>query len=357
MAEPKKDGNVWRIQVYHKGERDSGTFTTKAQAQAWRDEWLSTRRRQKVTGIVDGKTVSDAFDRYEKEVSRTKRGHRFEALRMSALAEVEIGDPAVRFGEIKLSDLTAEHVAMLRDVRLRTGVAQRQFPGAPPAPAKTVKGSTVNRELNLVSNVFTVARREWKWIAESPTKDVRRPKNPAPRDRRPTADEIERLCFVLGFDEAQVTSTSQRVAVALLFAIESAMRAGEICGLMPEYIGGRVAHLPAGITKNGIKRDVPLSKRALELLSYLPDPDPELPPERQTVFGLSTASLDALFRKAKDKCQIVDLTFHDSRHEAITRLAKKLDVLALARMVGHRDLRMLQIYYNETAAELATRLD
>jgi integrase len=50
------------------------------------------------------------------------------------------------------------------------------------------------------------------------------------------------------------------------------------------------------------------------------------------------------------------LTFHDFRHEAITRLARKLDVLDLARMVGHRDLRQLAIYYNATAEEMAGRL-
>lgn len=352
MAEPKKRGNVWGIEVYYKGERDSGTFTTKAQAIAWRDEWLTKRRQQKTTGLVAGKTVRDAFQRYEKEVSRTKRGHRYEALRMAVLAEIEVGDPKVKFGDIKLSELTAAHVAMLRDVRLQTKVAQRQIPGAPPAPARKIQASTVNRELNLVSNVFTIARREWKWIAESPTKDVRRPKDPPPRDRRPTPDEIERLCLALGFDEGPVTSASGRVAVAWLFAIETAMRAGEICGLMPEWVNGRVVHLPAGLTKSGVKRNVALSKRALELLSFLPEPE-----EGGTVFGVSAGSLDALFRKAKDKCLIVDLTFHDSRHEAITRLAKKLDVLALARTVGHRDLRMLQVYYNETAAEIAERLD
>ena len=54
---------------------------------------------------------------------------------------------------------------------------------------------------------------------------------------------------------------------------------------------------------------------------------------------------------------IEDLHFHDSRHTAITRLAGKLDVLALARMVGHKDLRMLQIYYNESAEDMAKRLD
>ena len=48
--------------------------------------------------------------------------------------------------------------------------------------------------------------------------------------------------------------------------------------------------------------------------------------------------------------------FHDTRHEAITRLAKRLDVLELARVVGHRDPRSLTIYYNETAEQLAKKL-
>lgn len=53
---------------------------------------------------------------------------------------------------------------------------------------------------------------------------------------------------------------------------------------------------------------------------------------------------------------IEDGTFHDTRHLAITRLTKKLGVLDLARMVGHRDLRQ-QVYYNETAEAMAERLD
>lgn len=55
--------------------------------------------------------------------------------------------------------------------------------------------------------------------------------------------------------------------------------------------------------------------------------------------------------------KFVDLTFHDARHEACTRLARKLEVLDLARMIGHRDPRSLMIYYNPTASEIAERLD
>jgi integrase len=216
-----------------------------------------------------------------------------------------------------------------------------------------VSGSTVNRELNLLSHVFAKAAKEWKWIAASPTTDVRRSKEAPARDRLYTDDEIERVCLALGFDLAsneQVETISQRVAVAFLFAIEEAMRADEICGLIQQDIVCRVATLNK--TKNGTKRNVPLSIRAVELLELLPFPE-----EGGNVFGLTAAKVDALFRRAKLRAMIYDATFRDSRHLAITRLAKKLNVLDLAHMVGHRDLRQLQAYYNETAEAMAERLD
>ena len=78
----------------------------------------------------------------------------------------------------------------------------------------------------------------------------------------------------------------------------------------------------------------------------------------QSVFGIKPALLDALFRKAKRKAGLADadLHFHDTRHEGITRLAAVLGVLELARAVGHRDLRMLQTYYNESAEDIAKKL-
>lgn len=75
------------------------------------------------------------------------------------------------------------------------------------------------------------------------------------------------------------------------------------------------------------------------------------------VFGLNESQVDALFRKAKGLAGITDLHFHDTRHTAITRLAKKVPVLDLARMVGHRDIKMLMVYYNESAEDIARRLD
>lgn len=92
-------------------------------------------RAQKLTGIISGKSCRDAFERYEREVPRTKRGYRWEVLRLSAMADIVVG--RATFGDVKLSDLTSDFLGKWRDQRL-----------------KVVVGSTVNRDLNLLSHVF-----------------------------------------------------------------------------------------------------------------------------------------------------------------------------------------------------------
>jgi len=74
------------------------------------------------------------------------------------------------------------------------------------------------------------------------------------------------------------------------------------------------------------------------------------------LFHVSAASLSAMFRKYKKRTPIEGLTFHDSRHEAITRLARLYSPFDLARIVGHKDIRQLMTYYNRTAADIAKEM-
>lgn len=336
MASFSKEKNGWRVQVAIQGVRESRTFSTKTEATTWAAQRETEIRTEKATGVQRGRTIDDAFRRYEKEVSVHKRGYRLEAVRLGAVGRMEID--GVPLKDWKLIDVTPEVLGRWRDKRLLVD---------------KVLGSSVNRDLNLLSHVFSVAAKEWKWLAKSPTTDVRRPADPPPRDRLYTQDEIERICAALGIDVDQATpveTVSQRVGIAFLFAIETAMRAGEICGLLPEHVKGRVATLVR--TKNGTKRNVPLSTRAAALLELLPPRE-----GHDTIFGMTPKVLDLLFRKARVRAMIDDATFHDTRHLAITRLAKRLNVLDLARMVGHRDLKQLQTYYNESAEDMAARLD
>lgn len=212
----------------------------------------------------------------------------------------------------------------------------------------------MQREWNLLSNSCSIARKEWKWLKENPFQEVRRPPPTAARDRLATDDEIGRLLFALGYErDSTPTTATARVGAAMLFAIETGMRAGEIAALRREDVRTDKRYLCVAGHEGGRKtsaavRDVPLSAEALRLVEQMQG--------GETVFGLTTAQIDALFRKAKSKALIEDLHFHDCRHLAITRLSRKLDVLALARIVGHRDLRQLQLYYNATAEDLAARL-
>lgn len=320
MAAPVKDGKVWRHRVMVAGRRVSGTFDTKAAALAWEAE---QRMLAGKGGVSTTKTCADAFRKYEVEVSKTKRGYRWEALRLAAMTETPLG-------AVRMSDLDETHIAAWRDARLRE-----------------VAAGSVSREMNLLSHVFNVARKEWKWINASPTTDVARPRSPPARDRRISAEEIERICLALGWAHDAVgvapKTKQQRIALVFLFAIETAMRAGEICGLTADDVKGRVAYLR--MTKNGLPRQVPLSPRAVEIWEMVPEG-----------FGVTTGTLDAMFRLARERAKVSGLTFHDTRHEAITRLAKKVGVLDLARIVGHRDIKQLQTYYNATADDIAALL-
>lgn len=332
MATFEKRGKSWRVQIKRNGIRRSGTFDTKAEASAWaakvEAEIIDGKR-----GAVLNKTFGDLLDRYAEKVSPTKRGERWEQIRIELLKRDEVA-------RVKLPDLKPSHFAEWRDRRL-----------------KDVSAASVRREWNLLSNALNVAVREWHWLPENPLKAVKRPEPPEARDRRISDGEIERLLFALGYDYSNPPETATaRTGAAFLFAIETAMRAGEIAGLTWDrvFLGRRHVRITTAKTAAGT-RSVPLSTEAARILGQMKAAAMGAE-DATTVFRLNTQQIDALFRKAKARALIEDLHFHDTRHEAITRLAKKLDVLDLARMVGHRDLRQLMVYYNATAEELAGRL-
>jgi integrase len=84
------------------------------------------------------------------------------------------------------------------------------------------------------------------------------------------------------------------------------------------------------------------------MLAWLPTAGP--------LFPVAAASLDVLFRRARDRASVHDATFHDSRATAATRLARRVDMLTLARILGHRDPKSLMVYYRESASDIAARL-
>jgi integrase len=336
MASFRARGNGWEatvdLMVNGTRIRKSQIFDKKGQAQAWAADFESTTRAERRGEVVDRPLV-DLFDRYVAEVCPTKKGERFETLRLAAFSR----DPALK--NLSALSATSTDMAKWRDRRL-----------------KEVSPATVNREWNLISNVFTVARKEWRWARDNPMADVKRPPSTPARTKLPTQDEIDAMCLALGYDEDIVPETdTARVGAAFLFAIETAMRAGEIRALMPEDVDlvNRVAVVRGtdpGAGKSG-RRVVPLTTRAVWLIQSLPETDGPL-------FGLKSASMDVLFRKGRARAGVGDLHFHDSRALALTRLSTKLKPLQLAKVAGHKNLQMiLNVYYRETMEDVAKLLD
>lgn len=328
MASIKKLGNNWRVEVYKtvKGvvHRPTAVFKTKAEAQAWATQ-IESEILSGARGKVKAVTFGALLKEYAKKVSTKKRGEKWEVNRINLICKDEIA-------LVKLADLSASDITAWRERSL-----------------KRVSEASVRREWNLLSAAVNIAINEWEWLDTNPFAKVKRPSDSVARTRIFSDKEIDLLCHTLGYEKDKKPKTiTARVGCALLFAIETGMRMGEIAALKWSDVEKTVATVRTGKTQAATRR-VPLSPEAQRLLK-------QLPKNGDTCFDLLSKQIDSLFRKARDKALLADLHFHDSRATAVGRLAKKLDILDLAKMIGHKDLRMLQVYYRDSAEEIAKRL-
>lgn len=315
-------GNKFRVEIEKLGIRESQMFVTRAEGKAWgaARELEIERGANARQGV--GVTLHEAIDRFVMDECPKRRGDRWERVRLERIKR-EMPDK-------RLDKVTADDITVWRNMRLAT-----QKPNG-----ATISAPTVRREMNLLKTVLETARRDWGWIQINPMADVKRPAPGKARTRIFHDDEVQAILAACGYTEGRIPRTiGQRMCVSLLIALETGMRAGEIGRAK---VVGRVAEIP--VTKNGDARSVPLSTRAVKLFEdFLP---------------ISSGQIDSAFRAAKIKAGLhdSDLHFHDSRATACTRLARMVDVLTLSRIIGHRDLKSLQIYYRESAESIADRL-
>ncbi|UNM96759.1 site-specific integrase [Ignatzschineria rhizosphaerae] len=356
MAYFRKRSNGWRAEIditTNEGRfRDSRTYPTKAEAFAWAVRREKEIRQGQTESLDTSKTLKEALERYLAEVTPGKRSEKSEKLRINFFLKCEALNISAR-----LSALSPSVFNNYIEFRL-----------------KSVKPATVNKEMSILRGVIKAAIK-WRWIEHNPFDGVDKLKEPAPRNRRISDLEISRILDALGYDEhGELDEARKRLGLIFLFAIETGMRLGEICNLDWNNIHLRHRYLKIETSKNGDARDIPLSSRAVELLERIKPYSRSLIHERTIIdeceneftytaqpvffkdFDESSDRTSALFARYIKTTGIKDLRFHDTRHEACTRLARKIDVLDLAKMIGHRDLKSLMFYYNPTATEIADRL-
>lgn len=323
MASFRFRNNRWQARVQRKGQKDlAKSFLNKSDAIQWaRSIEIEIDRGTYINTDYAQKTLfKEILQKYLDDVVPYMRSADNQSIRVRKLMKHPIA-------EVNMAHLSPKHMADYRDERL-----------------KVIKPNTVIRELAILSSVINHARREWSLNIINPVTMIKKPPSSQGRDRILNDEELGRLCI-------ELEKISPWYKPLVKFALETGMRRGELMSLLWVNINFEksVAFLP--LTKNGDSRYVPLSMKAIRILKLLPR-DIE-----GRVFPLNTGTVSILFLRAARRAKVEDIHFHDLRHMALTKLSDKFtNILELASISGHRELKMLQRYVHIKAEDLVQKL-
>lgn len=298
------------------------SFATKDDAQ----KWARGIERQMDLGEFSPPetvtaTLSDLLDRYEKEVTPSKRGAAQEKYRLAVIR-------ADKVSKLNVKAITPAEAAAFRDRRL----------------AK-VKPTTVLHDLCTLSAVFEHARLEWSIPITNPVRAIRKPSMDRGRDRRFQDGEYDRL-------HAELEKCRNKwVAPLFVFSIETACRRGEAFKLTWSDVDLTKRVAAFRDTKTGDDRVIPLSAKAVEVLSALPRDI------KGKVFPVPAPTVRSAFTHACKRAKVEGLRWHDLRHEGVSRLHEKgLSTVEVASISGHKTLACLARYSHMKAEALAKKL-
>lgn len=361
MATIREKGQYqWHAQIRRKGfPRVTKTFTTKKDAEAW----ATVTEAEMIKGAYihrtpsEKVTFSELIKRYKAEVTPAKKNWK---------SESEILDRIdAKLGDYSLVALTSEMIAKYRDELAARG---KKFPIGKFAP---LAASTVNHYLNAISVVIDTAIKEWGYaLHANPVANVKRPAPSKGRDRRLLPGEEKRILRECRRYKNPVLEPLVRLA------LETAMRQGELFDLQWEEVD--LARKTARLrdTKNGEDRTVPLSTAAIAILQGMKKIGNVAKLPRGPVFRANVAATRIAYVRAIERAKaryaaaclrsgieadhrfLTDLTFHDLRHEATSRLFERdiFDVMEIASITGHKTLAMLKRYTHLRAEDLARKL-
>lgn len=291
-------------------------------------------------------TLKEAFDRYLKEITPQKKTNCD-----ASLAKIWCN---TRLRDRPISFITRQDIVEYRDMWL-----------------KEIAPATVVRRLCAISHLFTIAIKEWGYtFIHDPSKLLRKPIVQNERNRR-----IISNLNIDGYPEDEIgwiikQSRSKTLPTIVSLAIETAMRRGELVNIHREHIDFDNGSIYVPVTKNGRPRHVPLSPWAkFVLIDYLTKNN-----ARGKIFDVTEGAVTRAFQRslylARERyvilCRVkgiytredflVDLRFHDLRHEATSRLAEVYEMHELAKVTGHADTRMLLRYFHPSIEHLTHKL-
>lgn len=361
IERPRKDGGIsYQAMVrIPKAKAAVGTFQDRAGAEAFLESFQANRKKSTTTQSSSDRNrwITALSPGQQADINQEKWANEWLDATLKLYSECEgvsgrlkhsINTIRKLSGDVKLGELDKKWVREFIK-RARAMETNRKLP---------FKWATIVDHLRTVSSAI-------KWHAEElEAKGARLPFN---ADMVPKNWQIKRTRR-LSLDEERQLQARFRINAKrsrphwirmLRMALHTAARLQEI--VLAEWSEFDLKRcfwtIPAEHTKAGKERVVPLGKsiiRSLKVMKLIANP------ESPRVFHeiKSTRSASSVFSRMTRSMGIVDLRFHDLRHEAISRMVLKqreLSVFEIMDIVGHSDLKMLKRYANLRGDELAAK--
>lgn len=328
IGRTRKDGTTAYVAqiVIKKGgrivHREAETFDRKQAANAW---MVKREAELKSPGGLDRKedpTLAAVIDRYIAESNNAVLGTKAQVLKTIKNSDL---------GDIKCSGVTSrELVAFAKDL------------------TRNVTPQTCGNYFSHLSSIFTVARPAWGYpLAKQEFEDavivlkkLGLIRKGSERDRRPTLEELDKLMEHFG-QVVDFRPSSLPMQEIIAFAIFSTRRQEEITLLRQDDLGDDrilVRDMKHPGDKKGNNVYCELTPEALAIIKSMPHED-------ERIFPCSADAISAAFTRACKFLGILDLHFHDLRHEGISRLFEMGKTIPQAAAVsGHRSWTSLKRY-------------
>ena len=324
MATIRKKRDKWAVSIrrsFHKPLFKS--FASKQDAERWavKPELLIEIGQYQDMSEANKTTLQMLLERYEREVSSKKRTKADKQYIKNILKH--------EFVTKVLTHINSSDIAAFRDERL-----------------KTITGSSVNRELSVISDCIKKAMTEWQcYIAENPVKSRLRCEENPRRVRRLEPGEYEKLMSSCKMNRAFWCPIID-------FAIHTAMRRGELLEITWDMIHMDLKYitLPEQITKTKRVRNVPLQPNALEVLRKLPRS------LNGRVFPIGIKNFERSWTAICKRSGVKGLRFHDLKREAISRLFEKGLSVSEVQLFCGNSLSSLSVYTQHNSTTLAKKL-
>lgn len=368
MASSRQRGEgSWEFVVQRKGILPKPlhlTFPTKAEGEAYCAH---------LERLLDMGIVPEEF----KESSKTKPTSTIgDAIREYLDSVHTTADDIALLGKLH-GELRTVELARVKYAWAEQWVKELQMAGGAP--------STIRKKVGALARCLDwVLRRENTLLGSNPLRVLPKRysttatgRRDEERDRRLHDGEEARILSILNRDKpegrqrALALPDADELRLMFVLALETAMRLREIYTLGIGQIDLAKRTIFLDKTKNGSKRQVPLSTVAVavvkdylitrhfgevnKMVQLLPLWDGNM---AAGALRNTTTRLSAQWSRIFDAAGCEGLRFHDLRHEAVSRLFERtsLSDIEIAKISGHSSTKMLMRYANLRGSDLSSRM-